>query len=626
MRASFFGVSLLAGLGGLVACNSISGLDDYTFDRDAGSAGTGGASGATAGGTAGSSGGATGGKSGGGGKNDGGAAGNGASGGASAGSGGTNAGNGGANAGSGGAIAGSGGSNAGNGGTSAGSAGNTAGQAGAAGNTAQAGNGGAAGTSGTAGAAGNGGASGSSASCVTSTTKTCAGKVLSSCPAGQLETTTCAAHETCDPDAGCIHATRIFGGATHACAIMSDTTVTCWGHDGAGQLGLGSGGKPGNKSLPGRVRASAAGTPLLRNVKQLALGGSATCAVVDDGVSPPKVLCWGADGSGQLGDGTSDTSRNRPALNQPVTFPGDTVATSDKIVLSSGSDTTCAVSATGKVFCWGAGTTGQLGNGASTVSSAVPVQVINVADASTVAVGGYHVCATRSQSGAGNRRVSCWGQQWSGSLGDGVQEISQSSTPHTALDGTTSADLVSLEESTLAAGGDTIGSGGYDYVGSTCLVRQGELLCWGFNGQGQLGLGVGGSRSKAAATSKTAGSPLSGAPAFLANQVALSWGHSCARGVDRRVFCWGANDAGELGVATPKQSNLPIAFPLAADDLAVGASVKFVQTEDGYDSYAAGYTCALDATSGAVVCLGANNFGQLGVLDGAAPNTPVQMP
>lgn len=616
MRASFFGVSLLVGLSGLAACNSISGLDDYTFDRD-GAAG--GASGSTVGGNAGSAGSATGGKGGAGGTTAG-------SGGTSAGSGGTNAGSGGTNAGSGGTNAGSGGTNAGSGGTNAGSAGSAAGQAGAAGTTAQAGTGGVAGVGGLGGAAGNGGASGNPSSCAPSTTKICAGKVLSSCPTGQLETTTCAAHETCDPDAGCIHATRIFGGATHACAIMSDTTVTCWGHDGTGQLGLGAGGKPGNKSLPGRVRASATGTPLLRNVKQLALGARATCAVVDDGVSSPKVLCWGSDSDGQLGDGTSDTSRNRPALNQAVTFPSDTVATSDKIVLSSGADTTCAVSATGKVFCWGAGTTGQLGNGASTVSSAVPVQVINVADASTVAVGGYHVCATRSQSGAGNRRVSCWGQQWSGSLGDGVQEISQTSTPHTALDGTTSADLVSLDESLLAAGGDTIGYGGYDYVGSTCLVRQGELFCWGYNGQGQLGLGSGGSRSKAAATSKTAGSPLNGAPAFSANQVALSWGHTCARGVDRRVFCWGANDAGELGAATPKQSNLPIAFPVAADDIAVGSSVKFVQTQEGADTFAAGYTCALDAASGAIVCLGTNDLGQLGIPAGAPPNTPVQMP
>jgi alpha-tubulin suppressor-like RCC1 family protein len=141
-------------------------------------------------------------------------------------------------------------------------------------------------------------------------------------------------------------------------ALLSNGKYYDWGYNGAGQLGDGQVGAPSD--VPVQVQ-------LRHPVSQVALGGSIwkngqTIAMLSDG----SLWSWGNGWAGQLGDG--------PRMAQPVPArffapPGVTYQS-----LASGSATSYAISTTGKVYAWGVGALGQVGNG-STLGSQDPVVV-----------------------------------------------------------------------------------------------------------------------------------------------------------------------------------------------------------------------------------------------------------
>ncbi len=145
-------------------------------------------------------------------------------------------------------------------------------------------------------------------------------------------------------------ATAVALGHYHSCARLDDGTVKCWGDNGRGQLGA--------EVVEGEEYQS---TPLdvagLSDVAAIGAGRDHSCALTEAGA----VLCWGANGSGQLGDGTN-TDRHTPA----------TVTGLDSGVtqLAVGSDHACAMRASGEVLCWGANDSGQLGDGSREVRTA----------------------------------------------------------------------------------------------------------------------------------------------------------------------------------------------------------------------------------------------------------------
>jgi fibronectin type 3 domain-containing protein len=111
-------------------------------------------------------------------------------------------------------------------------------------------------------------------------------------------------------------------------------------------------------------------------------GTPASCAVMNDGT----LKCWG----GNPGDGS-------PFSATPVTVPGITAATA----VSIADEHTCAIDG-GAVKCWGAGTFGQLGQGAN-ASSTTPVQAVGLTAATAIAAGNDFTCAIENQA------VWCWG-------------------------------------------------------------------------------------------------------------------------------------------------------------------------------------------------------------------------
>ena len=126
-----------------------------------------------------------------------------------------------------------------------------------------------------------------------------------------------------------------------------------------------------------------------------------TCALLVDN----SVKCWGSNGSGQLGDGT--TSRRLT----PVSVSGISTATA----VTAGIFHTCALLADNSVKCWGENGLGQLGDGTSTDNlTAVSVSGISTATAVTAARY-FHTCALLADNS-----VKCWGRNMDGQLGDGT--------------------------------------------------------------------------------------------------------------------------------------------------------------------------------------------------------------
>ena len=191
-------------------------------------------------------------------------------------------------------------------------------------------------------------------------------------------------------------AVQIAAGGYHTCALIVGTgDVQCWGSNYYGQLGDGTTNDlhspPGSKVLSGAV--------------QIAVGGYHTCALMS---VTGGVRCWGFNQWGQLGDGTW-TNLFSPPSNDMLTQVAQ---------IAAGGYHTCArMSGTGGVRCWGYNGDGELGDG-STINLSTPPSTDVLTGVAQIAAGVYHTCARMSAAG-GLDGVQCWGQNGYGQLGDG---------------------------------------------------------------------------------------------------------------------------------------------------------------------------------------------------------------
>ena len=144
----------------------------------------------------------------------------------------------------------------------------------------------------------------------------------------------------------------------HACALLTDGGVKCWGANNNGQLGDGT-------TTPSATPVSVAA--LGGEAIAVAAGSEHTCAVLENG----GVQCWGSNGDGQLGDGT----REQSSVPVDVSDLADAaVAITAGGAYGSGVGAhTCALLANGGVQCWGSNEAGQLGNGVNTRLAPVDV-------------------------------------------------------------------------------------------------------------------------------------------------------------------------------------------------------------------------------------------------------------
>ena len=188
---------------------------------------------------------------------------------------------------------------------------------------------------------------------------------------------------------GVTNAVEITAGDYHACALLSDGRVKCWGYGFYGQLGYGSKGTGSNKPTAVFVQNSA-GTGDLTSVVSIAAGQQYTCAVLSD----KTAKCWGQTQSGRLGNGESGGGESDwKALPVDVKSDASTILTDIEEIVTGGG-TSCALLSDTTVKCWGSNANGQLGIGNNSNSS-YAVGFSNLTNVIAMTAGMGHVCVLK---------------------------------------------------------------------------------------------------------------------------------------------------------------------------------------------------------------------------------------
>jgi alpha-tubulin suppressor-like RCC1 family protein len=203
----------------------------------------------------------------------------------------------------------------------------------------------------------------------------------------------------------------ISAGSNFTCALTTTGGVSCWGEGGSGQLGNGS---AINSATPVAVLNSTGSAPLA-GVLAINSGFENTCAVV----SSQAVLCWGANNSDQLGNGTNSTTTPQSNIPVNVLSSAGQSALTGVIAITGGLDDNCALTSSGAALCWGANGSGELGNGGNS-NAATPVPVTGLSKGVVaIAAGQSHTCSVTSAGEA-----LCWGSDVEGQLGNGTNNPS----------------------------------------------------------------------------------------------------------------------------------------------------------------------------------------------------------
>ncbi|MDQ4049417.1 MAG: hypothetical protein M3131_08575 [Actinomycetota bacterium] len=407
-----------------------------------------------------------------------------------------------------------------------------------------------------------------------------------------------AAEEASQPSAP--EAAQLDAGRNHSCAMVAGGSVRCWGYSGEGELGYGDTRTIGDDETPGAagpIDLGAGGT-----AASISAGHFHTCAQLDaDG----SVRCWGFGGDGRLGyRGEGNIGDNEtPALAGPVNIGAGRRA----VAVSAGGSHTCALlDGRGDMRCWGYGFYGALGYGGNPNHQNGELHPPDIGDnefpgdqpavsfgsgrtAVAISAGGYHTCALLDGG-----EVRCWGYAGNGQLGYGKPPDAENPPNLADPEAVGAVDLGPGRTAVAISAGE---------VHTCALLDDGSVRCWGFGGNGRLGLGN---------TASIGDDELPGsvAPALgPGTAVAISAGdsHTCALLRGGAVRCWGFGAGGQLGYGNtnnigdneaPDQAG-PVDLGPDRTALAVSAGGR--------------HTCArLDGGAVSVSCWGHGGNGRLG--------------
>ena len=401
-------------------------------------------------------------------------------------------------------------------------------------------------------------------------------------------------------------------------AIKNDGTLWTWGTNSFGQLGENTiTAINGNRSVPVQIGASSWSQVVAGNYQVLAIDNAG------------RLFTWGYNAFGELGLGDT-INRSSPVQ---VTSVGDAWRS-----IAIFGNKASGITTTGKLYSWGAGTNGEIGDG-NTITRSNPIQIGASNNWTFVTAGASHKLAVNSGILYG------WGYNVDGELGLG-DAISRSSPvqigSYSSAAGTNQASILldslgrlwgtglgtngenglnSVTYSSpvlLNTGGSsfTTVSGGYQYA--VALSTDGKIFAWGQNAAGQLGDNSISTRTVPGVVNTSSWSFISAAKATVVgnlNTFAIS-------GTDNTLYGWGINTNGQIGVNDLVSRSNPIQIWNAN----IFRSNPVQLTSGSWTKVSAGDVTSYGIkTNGTLYTWGTNTNGQLG--DGTTVNrsSPTQI-
>jgi alpha-tubulin suppressor-like RCC1 family protein len=315
------------------------------------------------------------------------------------------------------------------------------------------------------------------------------------------------------------------------CGVRQFGDLSCWGSNIDLMLGLG-GVRPADRCKPdpsSTIDCSARPVSITggRFFSRVSVGSRHVCALE---IGTGAAFCWGRNGAGQLGVPTSTTFSTTPVAVDPPAG-GSTLAFTS---ISAGGGMTCAVTAAGAEFCWGAG------------FGAAPVQQPRAVSTTTAAngfscrmdgigvwcdgapfpasqTGGFsvlgqattanHVCAIDTAT-----QTWCWGNNSHGQLGNGSM-------------------FGSKKQVNAPSALNAIATG----MNHSCALSGNVAFCWGNNFSGELGIGTQAGMTNA--PTRVTNGPTT--PTWT--KISTGARHTCAIDNNGAIWCWGNNYLGQLG-------------------------------------------------------------------------------
>ena len=386
-----------------------------------------------------------------------------------------------------------------------------------------------------------------------------------------------------------------FGGSGNDLVLQwINNRVLGWGDNGNGQLGNGA---TTNTTTPVAVDASGV------------LAGRVVVALSDSsntfsGSGHSLALCsdrtfvaWGDNYYSQLGiNSTSDVS-----VPTAVVMAGE-LAGKSVVAMCTGSMHNLLLCSDGSLVTWAKNDDGQLGIG-STSGTSVPVAVVQSGVLAGKVVTGVAAGFSHNLVRCSDGTMAAWGWNAAGQLGDGSS---------------TSRSVPVMVDATGVLAGKAAVAIACGQAHSLALCSDGTLAAWGSNSYGQLGNGKDyGSESKPVLVNQTG--VLAGKTVAA---IAAGRAHSLALCTDGTLVAWGSNANGQLGNNTTTNSTLP----LRVDSTGVLANKVVVGISAG-DSHSLAW-----CSDGSLVVWGDNYYGQLGInslVDSLVPvavNTSLLLP
>ena len=350
-------------------------------------------------------------------------------------------------------------------------------------------------------------------------------------------------------------------GANHTCVVRTDGDVTCWGANNQAQMGSGNASGPVQGLIPVELPSEAV-------AEAIHSGGEHVCALAQG-----ALWCWGRNNQNQIDPAGTDVlpPQAMPVFAPPgavglglehscVGEPGGTglqclgnnlndelgggggqpvdsaipgMQAIDELAL--GDDHGCA-RASGRVWCWGSDQYGQLGQNMVAGPTPMKTEVSLPSDATLLVAGSEHSCVALN----GGMAVRCWGRNDDGQLGDGTTTNRQLPT---SIAGPPPSPVVAMDSA----------------VDTTCaLLTDGDLWCWGGLNAADLGLDI------AANTPLTIPQRVPGIDALPEPVAGFGVGsrHLCVHASSGRLWCWGRNNAWQVGPIEGLQIDEPYELDL----------------------------------------------------------------